>query len=69
MSIDDALTAWAASVHLPAETAADIYQRIVATPASPSPAGLDPAWWRRFSADLATRMIASTQLTAWAAAT
>ena len=63
MSLDDALAAWAASVRLPATTAADIYQRIVMTPAAAratSP-GLDPAWWRRFSADYAARMIASTR--------
>ena len=33
MSLDDALAAWAATVRLPATTAADIYQRIVTTPA------------------------------------
>jgi hypothetical protein len=69
MSLDDALAAWATSVRLPATTAADIYQRIVMTPA-PAPAispGLDPAWWRRFSAGFAARMITSTQPTPWAA--
>jgi hypothetical protein len=66
MSIDDALAAWAATISVPAETAADIYRRIVATPARPVSPGLDPAWWRRFSADFAARMVASTQLTAWA---
>ena len=67
MSIDDALAAWAASIHLPAETAADICQRIVATPAHPRTPGLDPAWWRHFSADFTARMITSTQLASWAA--
>jgi hypothetical protein len=67
MSIDDALAAWAATIHLPAETAADIYQRIVATPANPRSPGLNPAWWRHFAADFADRMITSTQLTPWAA--
>lgn len=62
MSIDDALAAWAASIQLPAETAADIYQRIVATPASPRTPGLDPAWWRHFADDFAARMITSTRL-------
>jgi hypothetical protein len=69
MSLDDALAAWAATVRLPAATAADIYQRIVMTPApgrTISP-GLDPAWWRRFTADFTARMITSTQPTPWAA--
>ena len=63
MSLDDTLAAWAATVRLPATTAADIYQRIVATPAparATSP-GLDPAWWRRFTADFTARLITSTQ--------
>ena len=67
MSVDDALAAWAASIHLSAETAADIYQRIVTTPAHARTPGLDPAWWRHFSADFAARMITSTQLASWAA--
>jgi len=29
--------------------------------------GLDPAWWRRFTADFTTRMIATTQPVRWAA--
>jgi hypothetical protein len=69
MSLDDTLAAWAATVRLPAATAADIYQRIVMTPApgrAISP-GLDPAWWRRFTADFTARMITSTQPTPWAA--
>jgi len=69
MSLDDALAAWAATVRLPATTAADIYQRIVMTPAPAgtiSP-GLDPAWWRRFTADFTARMITSTQPAPWAA--
>jgi hypothetical protein len=69
MSLDDALAAWAATVRLPAATAADIYQRIAMTPApgrTISP-GLDPAWWRRFTADFTARMITSTQPTPWAA--
>jgi hypothetical protein len=69
MSLDDALAAWAATVRLPATTAADIYQRIVTTPAparATSP-GLDPAWWRRFTADFTTRMVATTQPVLWAA--
>jgi hypothetical protein len=63
MSLDDALAAWATSIRLPASTASGIYQQIVTTPA-PARAishGLDPAWWRRFTADYTTRMIASTR--------
>jgi hypothetical protein len=69
MSLDDALAAWAAAVRLPAATADDIYQRIVMTPAlarTVSP-GLDPAWWRHFTAGFTARMIASTQPVPWAA--
>jgi len=69
MSLDDALAAWAATIRLPAGAAADIYQRIVMTPA-PAAAispGLDPAWWRRFSAEFTARMITSTQPAPWAA--
>ena len=68
MSLDDALAAWAASVRLPATTAADIYQRIVTpAPARTTSPGLDPAWWRRFTADFTTRMVATTQPVPWAA--
>jgi hypothetical protein len=63
MSLDDDLAAWARSIRLPASTAAGIYQQIVTTPASGSAIshGLDPAWWRRFTADYTARMIASTR--------
>jgi hypothetical protein len=63
MSLDDALAAWAGSIRLPASMAAGIYEQIVATPA-PARAishGLDPDWWRRFTADCTARMIASTR--------
>ena len=69
MSLDDALADWAATVRLPATAAADIYQRIVMTPAparAVSP-GLDPAWWRRFTVGFTARMVASTQPVPWAA--
>lgn len=69
MSLDDTLAAWAATIRLPDTTAAGIYQRIITTPA-PAPvisAGLDPAWWRRFTADHTARMIATTRLTPRAA--
>jgi hypothetical protein len=67
MSLDDQLAAWAATVRLPDSTATEIYQRIVGTtpPAYTSP-GLDPTWWRRYTADFAARMVASTRPTAWA---
>ncbi|MEN3357290.1 MAG: hypothetical protein V7637_1272 [Mycobacteriales bacterium] len=77
MSLDDALAAWAGTVRLDDETAAAIYQRIVATPAAPAapaPAapvvgvtGLDPRWWRDFTVDFAARMVSSTRATARAA--
>lgn len=70
MSLDDTLAAWAATVRLSPTAADDIYQRIVATPAhaqAAAPAPLDPAWWRRFSSDFTTRMVASTKPVAWAA--
>lgn len=69
MSIDDALAAWAATVRLPAATAADIYQRIVMTQATAHSTvpGLDPAWWRQFTADFAARMVMSTLAVPFAA--
>jgi hypothetical protein len=69
MNLDDTLAAWAASIRLPDAAAADIYRRIVSTPTSAgdiSP-GLDPNWWRHFTADFTTRMIASTRNAPWAA--
>jgi hypothetical protein len=67
LSIDDTLALWAASIHLPAATASEIYQRLVTTPAGARSPGLDPAWWGRYAADVTARMMASTQLTPWAA--
>ena len=69
MSLDDTLAAWAATVRLPATTAAEIYQRVVTTPAPARAvsAGLDPAWWRHFTAGFTARMVASTQPVPWAA--
>jgi hypothetical protein len=63
MSLDDALAAWAATVRLSPAEADEIYQRIVAAPgpARTPPPGLDPGWWRRFSAGFTSRMIASTR--------
>jgi hypothetical protein len=71
MSLDDDLTAWAATVRLPEADAAAIFQRIVASAAGPAapaerpvaPAAapsLDPLWWRGYNAGFAARMVAST---------
>ncbi len=63
MSLDDDLAAWAASVRLSGSEAAAIFQRIVSVPTAPAaaapPPGLDPSWWRHFTADFAARMVAS----------
>ena len=74
MSLDDALAGWAAAVRLPAATAEDIFQRIVAAPVPasaparvPAPAALEPAWWRRYTSDFTARMVASTRPVPWAA--
>jgi hypothetical protein len=69
MNLDDSLAAWAAAVRLPAAAADDIYQRIVMTPvpADASSPGLDPAWWRDFNAEFATRMVACTRPLSFAA--
>lgn len=69
MSLDDTLAAWAAATRLPSATAADICQQIVMTPApvAAMTPGLDPAWWRRFTADFAGRMVATTRPAPWAA--
>ena len=66
---DSFTAAWAAAVRLPAATADDIYQRIVITPgpARTISPGLDPAWWRHFTAGFTARMVASTQLVPWTA--
>lgn len=70
MNLDDTLAAWAAAVRLPAGAAAEIYQRIVATPvaAAPRPVragrdtpGLDPAWWRTFTADFTAGLVSTTR--------
>jgi hypothetical protein len=63
MSLDDTLAAWAATVRLPGAAAEGIYQRIVTTPAPAAGTfgGLGRTWWRDFTADFATRMVASTR--------
>jgi hypothetical protein len=65
-SLDDDITAWAAAVRLPDTEAAAIFQRIMATPVpvttvTPVMPGLDPSWWRHFTADFTTRMVSSTR--------
>jgi hypothetical protein len=70
MSLDDTLAAWAATVRLPDAAAEGIYQQIVTTQTSAagvpggfagSFGGLGRTWWRDFTADFATRMVASTR--------
>jgi hypothetical protein len=69
MNLDDTLAAWAATIRLPASTAASIYQQIITTsaPTRVISSGLDPAWWRRFTADHTRRIITATRPTTWAA--
>jgi hypothetical protein len=63
MSLDDDIAAWAATVRLPDAEAAAIFQRITGTPVPVPPVAplLDPSWWRHFTADFTTRMVASTR--------
>ena len=81
MNLDDDLAAWAAAVRLPAADADAIFRAIVATPpAEVTPpaarparglartaAGLDPAWWRGYTARFAAGMVASTAPVRYAA--
>jgi hypothetical protein len=69
MKLDDVLADWAAATRLPDTTAAEIYQRIIAAPAPSALAcpGLNPGWWRRFTAECAVRVITSTRPVSWAA--
>lgn len=62
-SLDDEIAAWAATVRIPDAEAAAIFERIVQTPAPASPVNprLDPAWWRRFTADFTAQMVSSTR--------
>jgi hypothetical protein len=62
-SLDDDIAAWAATVRLPDAEAAAIVRRITATPAPAPPVmlGLDPSWWRRFTADFTAGMVSSTR--------
>jgi hypothetical protein len=65
MNLDDDIAAWAAAARLAAADADAIFRRIVVTaPAAhvlaTTPPGLDPAWWRRYTAGFAAGMVAST---------
>lgn len=60
MSLDDHIAAWAATVSLPDNEAAAIFQRITGTSA-PAPGRLDPSWRRHFTADFTARMVSSTR--------
>jgi hypothetical protein len=64
MSLDDDLAAWAATVRLSNAEASAIFDGIAGTPVSRDATvatGLDPAWWRRYTADFTARMVASTR--------
>lgn len=64
MSLDEDIAAWAAMVRLSDAEASAIFDGIVGTPVSPGATvatGLDPAWWRRYTADFTARMVASTR--------
>lgn len=69
MNLDETLAAWADSVRLPDDAAADIYREIVTTRTRihPVATGLDAKWWRSFTADFSETMINSTRPAAWAA--
>jgi hypothetical protein len=67
MSLDDTLAAWVATVRLPDAAADDIFQQIVATPAPAAAPGLDPTWWRTFTAEFTAGMVTSTRPAPWAA--
>jgi hypothetical protein len=61
MSLDDDISAWAASARLSDAEADDIFDRIAATPVPEQTPRLDAQWWRGFTADFATRMVTSTR--------
>lgn len=63
MTLDAALAAWRDQVRLPDPAAAEIRDRILASPAagSPSPPGLDVRWWRKFTTDLTQQIVSSTR--------
>jgi hypothetical protein len=61
MSLDDDISAWAATVRLTDAEADDIFGRIVETPVRETAPRLGASWWRGFTADFATRMVISTR--------
>jgi hypothetical protein len=61
MSLDDDISAWAATVRLTDAEADDIFGRIAATPVPEPTPQLHPSWWRGFTADFAARMVTSTR--------
>jgi len=61
MSLDDDISAWAATVRLTDAEADDIVGRIAATPVPEHAPQLHPSWWRGFTADFAARMVTSTR--------
>jgi hypothetical protein len=65
VNLDDALAHWAATVQLSEAEAADVYRRIVPPPAPR--AGLNPRWWREFTAEITASVVASTRPVRWAA--
>jgi hypothetical protein len=64
-ALDEALAEWAATVRLSPAEAAGIYRRIVPPPAPR--AGLDPRWWREFTAEVTAFVVASTRPVQWTA--
>jgi len=61
MSLDDDISAWAATVRLTDAEADDIFGRIVQAPVPDQAPQLHPSWWRGFTADFAARMVTSTR--------
>jgi hypothetical protein len=64
MNVDDALALWADAVRLSPAAADDIYFRVVTDEPDTR---RESRFWRKFSADFATTMVASTRTAAWAA--
>lgn len=61
MTLDDDLASWAAAVRLTEADAEAIFRRIAGTPRPELAAPLDSAWWSRYTAGFAGRMVASTR--------
>jgi hypothetical protein len=62
MSLDDALAAWAATIALSDNEAADIFARIVPKQEKPLPG----SWWRDYTSGFTTRMVDSMKPVRWA---